>query len=70
MQRKNAKKNEVKKALKAAEEAERQRRLNMHKRDLEREKINDLYAPKVKGIATSKGFGGATIDNNGKLIWE
>lgn len=70
IQRKNAKRNEAKKAAKEAEEAERQRRLRMHKRDLEKEKINSLYAPKVKGMQTSKGFGGATVDNHGQLIWD
>jgi len=36
IQKKNAKKAEAKKEAKAAEEADRQRRLAMHKRDLER----------------------------------
>jgi len=36
LQKKNAKKAETKKAAKAADEAERQKRLNMHKRAIER----------------------------------
>ncbi|GFZ42712.1 hypothetical protein JCM24511_00429 [Saitozyma sp. JCM 24511] len=73
IQRKNAKRAEAKRESKAAEEAERQRRLAMHRRDLERERINDLYAKKSSGAARSKGLGGgskATLDTNGKLIWE
>ncbi len=36
IQRKNAKKSEAKKAAKAADEADRQRRLAVHKRDIEK----------------------------------
>ena len=36
LQKKNAKKSEAKKAAKVAEEADRQRRLAMHKRDIEK----------------------------------
>ena len=67
-QRKNAKKAETKKAAKAVEEADRQRRLAMHKRDLEKEKINEIYASGKKKAA-GKGTAGATIEN-GRLVWD
>ena len=80
IQRKNAKRAEAKKAAKALEEEDRLRRLAMHRKDLEREKINDLYSKKGKqgtksGIgsgsaAGGKGISGATMDSKGKLVWD
>lgn len=88
IQRKNAKKAEAKKAAKAIEEQDRQRRLAAHKRDLERwaerepsvgistdvdlrEKINQLYsAPKKPGKGSKAPSSSATLDPNGKLIWD
>ncbi|ORY23445.1 hypothetical protein BCR39DRAFT_349847 [Naematelia encephala] len=71
IQRKNAKKAEAKKAARAAEEADRQKRLAMHKKDLERERINEIYAAKkgpAKGPVT--GTAKASVDSSGKLIWD
>ncbi|OCF34687.1 hypothetical protein I317_03762 [Kwoniella heveanensis CBS 569] len=78
IQKKNAKKAEAKKAARAAEEADRQRRLQMHKKDLERERINELYASKQSNPARGKALGGsgsapsskATVTANGKLVWD
>ncbi|KAK1927407.1 hypothetical protein DB88DRAFT_29946 [Papiliotrema laurentii] len=72
IQKKNAKKAEAKKAARAAEEADRQRRLAMHRRDLERERINELYTShKKKGtLGGSKATAGAMVDAKGKLIWD
>ena len=86
----------MKKAAKEAEEADRQRRLAMHRNDLERcvasaqryvdcntdlalgrcrERINEIYATSKKGgnkstTGKSSGIAGATVDANGKLIWD
>ncbi|WVF66898.1 hypothetical protein IAT40_001641 [Kwoniella sp. CBS 6097] len=78
IQKKNAKKADAKKAARAAEEADRQRRLQMHKKDLERERINELYASKQSNPARGKALGGsgsapsskATVTANGKLVWD
>ncbi|WVQ94720.1 hypothetical protein IAU59_001800 [Kwoniella sp. CBS 9459] len=78
IQKKNAKKAEAKKAARAAEEADRQRRLQMHKKDLERERINELYASKQSNPARGKALSGsgsapsskATVTSNGKLVWD
>ncbi|WRT65545.1 uncharacterized protein IL334_002490 [Kwoniella shivajii] len=76
-QKKNAKKSEEKKAARANEEAERLRRLALHKKDLERERINELYAAKQsdssrgKSLHTSNTPGSrATLTENGKLVWD
>ncbi|WVR03954.1 hypothetical protein IAU60_000953 [Kwoniella sp. DSM 27419] len=71
--KKNAKKAEAKKLARAAEEEDRQRRLASHKRDLERERINELYAAKQSNTARGKVLGSgpkATVTSNGKLVWD
>ncbi|KAL7419658.1 hypothetical protein Q5752_005572 [Cryptotrichosporon argae] len=78
VQRKNAKKAEAKRAARAADEADRQRRLAMHKRELEREKINELYAGHGQGhgkgaakVGRAKGATQqASITESGKLVWD
>ncbi|WWC87708.1 uncharacterized protein L201_002600 [Kwoniella dendrophila CBS 6074] len=76
-QKKNAKKAEGKKLAREAEEVERQRRLNLHRKDLERERINELYASKQSNPNRGKSLGGggssgskATLTENGKLVWD
>ncbi|WWC97089.1 hypothetical protein V866_003967 [Kwoniella sp. B9012] len=76
-QKKNAKKAEGKKLAREAEEAERQRRLALHKKDLERERINELYAAKQSNPNRGKALGKtgnsnskATLNENGKLVWD
>ncbi|WVW79981.1 hypothetical protein I302_101954 [Kwoniella bestiolae CBS 10118] len=79
-QKKNAKKAEGKKLAREAEEAERQRRLALHKKDLERERINELYAAKQSNPNRGKALGRsgssnvagskATLNENGKLVWD
>ncbi|RSH84411.1 uncharacterized protein EHS24_005931 [Apiotrichum porosum] len=76
IQRKNQKKNEVKKAAKADAEADRLRRLAMHKRDLERERINEIYSQSKQKKVTKqfgKVVGGgstASVSDSGKLVWD
>ncbi|ORX36489.1 hypothetical protein BD324DRAFT_629036 [Kockovaella imperatae] len=72
-QRKNAKKSEAKKAARAAEEEDRQRRLAMHKRDLQRERINEIYTAGKKKPGNGgggKSTASATVDQSGKLVWD
>ncbi|KAK4687261.1 hypothetical protein P7C73_g2870, partial [Tremellales sp. Uapishka_1] len=72
-QRKNAAKSAANKAAKEAEEADRLRRLAMHRKDLERERINEIYSQKKANPAKGKVLGGgsqATITPNGKLVWD
>ncbi|KAK6907213.1 hypothetical protein I204_03694 [Kwoniella mangroviensis CBS 8886] len=76
-QKKNAKKAEGKKLAREAEEAERQRRLALHKKDLEKERINELYASKQSNPNRGKALGKtgnsnskATLNENGKLVWD
>ncbi|WWC68784.1 uncharacterized protein I206_102719 [Kwoniella pini CBS 10737] len=78
-QKKNAKKAEEKKLAREAEEIERQRRLALHRKDLERERINELYAAKQsnsnRGKVLSKNgtlnnSSKATLNENGKLVWD
>ena len=55
---------------------DRQKRLAMHKKDLERAKINDIYASGKKkatgptAAGSGKGTAGATMDVNGRLVWD
>jgi len=68
-QRQNAKLREKEKAKKAAEEADRLARLADHKRTLEKERILEQYSKKSSGKAPSGGMK-ATVDEQGKLVWE
>lgn len=76
LQKKNAKKSEANKAAKAEEETERLGRLAMHKKDLEREKINAIYNQSQKKGSTGTGQtsgsvgGTATVDAKGNLVWD
>ncbi|WVQ74494.1 hypothetical protein IAR50_004095 [Cryptococcus sp. DSM 104548] len=71
VQRKNAKKAELKKAQREAEERDRVKRLASHKKDLERERINEIYATNKSQSARSKAASAkATVTPNGHLIWE
>ncbi|WWC60143.1 uncharacterized protein I303_102707 [Kwoniella dejecticola CBS 10117] len=62
-QKKNAKKAEGKKLAREAEEVERQRRLALHRKDLERERINELYAAKQSNPNRGKALGGGGSRN-------
>ncbi|WVO20557.1 uncharacterized protein IAS62_001854 [Cryptococcus decagattii] len=64
-QKKNAKKSEAKKAQRHADEIDRLQRLAKHKKDLERERINELYSGREKRLG-----GKATVTSNGKLVWD
>nr|ODO02501.1 hypothetical protein L204_01237 [Cryptococcus depauperatus CBS 7855] len=71
-QKKNAKKAQVKKAQREAEEADRLKRLAMHKKELERERINELYTAHKKPQASRDHSTGAkaSVTTNGKLVWD
>ncbi|KIR30919.1 hypothetical protein I309_00271 [Cryptococcus deuterogattii LA55] len=64
-QKKNAKKSEAKKAQRHADEIDRLQRLAKHKKDLESERINELYSGREKRLG-----GKATVTSNGKLVWD
>lgn len=86
IQRKNAKKAEVKKAQREAEEADRLRRLTSHKRDLERyayrigayangrNKINEIYSKQQKVVRQAgkvvSAGQAATMNDKGQLVWD
>ncbi|WVQ78753.1 hypothetical protein IAT38_000840 [Cryptococcus sp. DSM 104549] len=72
IQKKNAKKAEQKKAQREAEEADRLKRLATHKKDLERQRINELYSTSKKSSGRGSPTVGATasVTANGKLVWE
>jgi len=72
LQKKNAKRAEAKKAARIQEEEDRQRRLKMHKKDLEREKINEIYKTQKasSGPGGRSNVAGASVDANGKLVWD
>ena len=67
-QRQNAKKREAEKEAKAQAEAERLATLAKHKRELEKARMMEQYAKGSKGKAS--GGMSATVDENGKLVWE
>jgi hypothetical protein len=67
-QRQNATKREAQKAAKASAEADRLETLAKHKRELERAKMMEQFAS-GKGGKTSGGMK-ASVDANGKLVWE
>lgn len=67
-QRQNAQKREAQKAAKAAAEEERLAAVARHKRDLERARIAE-QAKKSAGKTVSGGMK-ASVDGNGKLVWE
>ncbi|KAL1409536.1 hypothetical protein Q8F55_003520 [Vanrija albida] len=73
IQRKNAKKADAKKAQRAADEADRLRRLAQHKKTLERERINEIYQINKKvertGGKVLSGGQKATVEN-GALVWD
>ena len=64
----NAKKREAEKEAKAQAEAERLATLAKHKRELEKARMMEQYAKGSKGKAS--GGMSATVDENGKLVWE
>lgn len=70
-QRHNANKREAQKVAKAAAEADRLATLAKHKRELERIQMAEQFASGGRGKA-SKVSGGmkASVDANGKLVWE
>ncbi|BEI82414.1 hypothetical protein CcaverHIS002_0302820 [Cutaneotrichosporon cavernicola] len=78
LQRKNQKKTEAKRVAKEAEEADRLRRLALHKKDLEREKINAIYNKQQKKVVRERGRvvdggsggQGATLNQKGQLVWD
>ncbi|GMK58231.1 hypothetical protein CspeluHIS016_0502630 [Cutaneotrichosporon spelunceum] len=78
LQRKNQKKSEAKRAAKEVEEADRLRRLALHKKDLEREKINAVYNTQQKKVVRERGRvveggsggQGATLNHKGQLVWD
>lgn len=67
-QRQNAKKREANKAAKAEAEAQRLAALAKHKQQLEREKMIEQLS-KGRNKAPSGGMN-ASVDDNGKLVWE
>jgi LmbE family N-acetylglucosaminyl deacetylase len=67
-QRQNAKKREVTKAAKAEAEAQRLAALAKHKQQLERERTIEQLS-KSRSKAPSGGMN-ASVDDNGKLVWE
>ncbi|TFK24052.1 hypothetical protein FA15DRAFT_619886 [Coprinopsis marcescibilis] len=67
-QRQNAQKKEAQKATKVAAEEERLAALARHKRDLERLRIAE-QASKPAGKTVSGGMK-ASVNENGKLVWE
>lgn len=69
-QRQNAVKRDAQKANKAAAEAERLATLARHKRELERTKMLEQYAGGGKGKKVTSGGMKATVDANGKMVWE
>ncbi|AFR92694.1 hypothetical protein C343_00577 [Cryptococcus neoformans C23] len=70
-QKKNAKKSEAKKAQRHADEVDRLQRLAKHKKDLERERINELYSTHNAQSSRGKSLGAkATVTSNGKLAWD
>ncbi|TYJ59131.1 hypothetical protein B9479_000120 [Cryptococcus floricola] len=70
-QKKNAKKAELKKAQREEEEKDRVKRLASHKKDLERERINEIYSTNKSQSARSKAASAkATVTSNGHLIWD
>ena len=70
-QRQNAAKREAQKVAKASAEADRLATLAKHKRELERAKMVEQFAGGGggKGGKTSGGMT-ASVDANGKLVWE
>jgi hypothetical protein len=70
-QRQNAAKRETQKAAKASAEADRLATLAKHKRELERTKMLEQFASGGggKGGKTSGGMK-ASVDGNGKLVWD
>ena len=68
-QRQNAARREAQKASKASAEADRLATLAKHKRELERERMAEQFA---NGGVKGKISGGmkASVDANGKLVWE
>jgi hypothetical protein len=70
-QRQNAAKREAQKAAKVSAEADRLATLAKHKRELERAKMVEQFAGGGggKGAKTSGGMK-ASVDTNGKLVWE
>ncbi|GBE86279.1 hypothetical protein SCP_0901580 [Sparassis crispa] len=66
-QRQNAARREAQKSAKVDAEEERQARLALHKRELERAKIAEQYSNSGK---TTSGGMTAFVDENGKLVWK
>jgi hypothetical protein len=67
-QRQNASKREAQKAAKADAEAERLATLSKHNKELEKAKMAEQFSGKGKG-KTSGGMS-ASVDDNGKLVWD
>lgn len=67
-QRQNAARRDAQKAARAEAEAERLASLARHKRELERAKIAEQYSSKGKGGKTPDSK--ASVDANGKLVWD
>jgi DNA-binding protein H-NS len=66
-QRQNAAKRDTEKALKAEAETERQAALRAHKKELEKVKMAEQAKPKGKVLS---GGMTASVDKNGRLVWE
>ena len=66
-QRQHAAKREAEKAAKAEAEQERLATLARHKRELERARVAEQAKTNKKAVS---GGMSATVDENGKLIWQ
>lgn len=67
-QRQNAAKRDAAKSEKNAAEAERLAALAKHKRALEKVRMDEQFAS--KGKSKMSGGQSASIDENGKLVWQ
>jgi hypothetical protein len=69
-QRQNAVKRDARKVAKAEAESERLATLAKHKRELEKLRMEEQFKHQGKAKSTVSGGMKATIDENGKLVWE
>ncbi|KAF8987520.1 hypothetical protein BDQ17DRAFT_1435580 [Cyathus striatus] len=68
-QRQNASRREAEKEAKAALEAEQQAALANHRRELEKLRMAEQQQKEKKGTKVSGGMK-ASVDDNGRLVWE